>query len=89
MYGPLNFIEIRSITLLICLCGLGGERAILWLPRFSIKRLKPFTASVLDQTILRRSGAAPCTAVSMTNQNPACTDLFLVNLPKVSFCYYS
>ncbi|KAK4823054.1 hypothetical protein QYF61_025393, partial [Mycteria americana] len=43
--------KIRSITLLICLCGLAGSEATLWFSSFSIKR-KPFTAFILNLAIL-------------------------------------
>ena len=66
--------------LLICLCRLAANGAILWSPSLSMGR-KPFAASALNLAFLRGAEELLCTAVSMadhTLQSPDCTHLFLV-----------
>ncbi|XP_054132394.1 mas-related G-protein coupled receptor member H-like, partial [Melozone crissalis] len=47
-------VATHSVTLLICLCGLAGNGAVLWVLRFHIQRdtMKPITAYILDLAII-------------------------------------
>uniref|UniRef100_A0A674GVQ8 G-protein coupled receptors family 1 profile domain-containing protein n=1 Tax=Taeniopygia guttata TaxID=59729 RepID=A0A674GVQ8_TAEGU len=47
-------VAIDSVTLLICLCGLAGNRAVLWVLGFCIQRdtMKPITACILGLAII-------------------------------------
>ncbi|CAN8214276.1 unnamed protein product [Coccothraustes coccothraustes] len=47
-------VAIHSVTLLICLCGLAGNGAVIWVLGFRIQRdtMKPITAYVLDLAII-------------------------------------
>ena len=47
-------VAIHSVTLLICLCGLAGNGAVIWVLGFYLKRdtMKPITAYILDLAII-------------------------------------
>nr|XP_054491915.1 mas-related G-protein coupled receptor member H-like [Agelaius phoeniceus] len=47
-------VAIHSVTLLICLCGLAGNGAVIWVLGFRIHRdtMKPITAYILDLAII-------------------------------------
>ncbi|XP_032919594.1 mas-related G-protein coupled receptor member H-like [Catharus ustulatus] len=47
-------VAIHSVTLLICLCGLAGNAAVIWVLGFHLKKdtVKPLTAYVLDLAVL-------------------------------------
>ncbi|KAI1229469.1 Proto-oncogene Mas, partial [Lamprotornis superbus] len=47
-------VAIHSVTLLICLCGLAGNAAVIWVLGFHLKRdtMKPITAYILDLAII-------------------------------------
>ncbi|XP_057882126.1 LOW QUALITY PROTEIN: mas-related G-protein coupled receptor member H-like [Melospiza georgiana] len=47
-------VAIHSVTLLICLCGLAGNGAVIWVLGFRIKRdtMKPITAYILDLALI-------------------------------------
>ncbi|KAM7035099.1 proto-oncogene Mas-like [Acridotheres tristis] len=47
-------VAIHSVTLLICLCGLPGNGAVIWVLGFHLKRetMKPITAYILDLAII-------------------------------------
>nr|XP_054491906.1 mas-related G-protein coupled receptor member H-like isoform X1 [Agelaius phoeniceus]XP_054491907.1 mas-related G-protein coupled receptor member H-like isoform X1 [Agelaius phoeniceus] len=47
-------VSIHSVTLLICLCGLAGNGAVIWVLGFRIHRdtMKPITAYILDLAII-------------------------------------
>ncbi|XP_037993629.1 mas-related G-protein coupled receptor member H-like isoform X2 [Motacilla alba alba] len=47
-------VAIHSVTLLICLCGLAGNGAVIWVLGFPVQRdaMKPITAYILDLAII-------------------------------------
>ncbi|KAL9850909.1 LOW QUALITY PROTEIN: uncharacterized protein GJ701_006284 [Geothlypis trichas] len=47
-------VATHSVTLLVCLCGLAGNGAVLWVLRFHTHRdtMKPITAYILDLAII-------------------------------------